>query len=50
MDLLFDLQAKSGATLMLITHDRGLAARCSRRVKLLDGRIAGDGADPGGAT
>ena len=49
MDLLFDLQAKSGATLMLITHDSGLAARCSRRVRLLDGRIAGDGADPGGA-
>ena len=49
MDLLFDLQAKSGATLMLITHDSGLAARCSRRVRLLDGRIAGDGADPGAA-
>ena len=49
MDLLFDLQAKSGATLMLITHDSGLAARCSRRVRLLGGRIAGDGADPGGA-
>ena len=49
MDLLFDLQAKSGATLMLITHDSGLAARCSRRVRLLDGRIAGDGASPGGA-
>ena len=49
MDLLFDLQAKSGATLMLITHDSGLAARCSRRVRLLDGRIAGDGASPCGA-
>jgi putative ABC transport system ATP-binding protein len=50
MDLLFALQVKSGATLMLITHDRALAARCSRRVRLLDGRIAGDGASPGGAT
>jgi putative ABC transport system ATP-binding protein len=46
MDLLFGLQVKSGATLMLITHDSALAARCSRRVKLLDGRIAGDGAGP----
>ncbi len=42
MDLLFELQARHGTTLMLITHNEALAARCSRHVRLLDGRIAGD--------
>jgi putative ABC transport system ATP-binding protein len=40
MDLLFELRARHGATLMLITHDPGLAARCDRQVRLADGRIA----------
>jgi len=40
MDLLFQLRAETGATLMLITHDAHLAARCSRRIHLADGRIA----------
>jgi putative ABC transport system ATP-binding protein len=40
MDLLFELRARHGATLMLITHDPGLAARCDRQVRLVDGRIA----------
>jgi putative ABC transport system ATP-binding protein len=39
MDLLFDLRARSGATLLLITHDPVLAARCSRRVHIADGRV-----------
>lgn len=39
MDLLFALRAESGATLMLITHDRDLAARCDREIHLADGRI-----------
>ncbi len=42
MDLLFDLRAKSGATLLLITHDARLAARCSRRVHIADGRVLAD--------
>jgi putative ABC transport system ATP-binding protein len=42
MDLLFDLRAKSGATLLLITHDVRLAARCSRRVQIADGRVQAD--------
>ncbi len=41
MDLLFDLQAQHGTTLMLITHDPGLAARCGRIIRIADGRIAG---------
>ena len=39
MDLLFDLRARTGATLVLITHDPELAARCDRIVHLADGRI-----------
>jgi putative ABC transport system ATP-binding protein len=41
MDLLFDLCADSGATLLLITHDPALAARCGRTVTLRDGIIVG---------
>ena len=40
MDLLFALRAEAGATLLLITHDKALTARCSRIVAIADGRIA----------
>jgi putative ABC transport system ATP-binding protein len=40
MDLLFALCRASGATLLLITHDPALAARCGRSVRLRDGMIA----------
>ncbi len=40
MDLLFELQARAGTTLVLITHDPALAGRCRRSVHLIDGRIA----------
>jgi putative ABC transport system ATP-binding protein len=39
MDLLFGLNERTGATLLLITHDRSLAKRCDRIVSLVDGRI-----------
>jgi putative ABC transport system ATP-binding protein len=39
IDLLFALRAKTGTTLLLITHDRDLASRCNRRVHLSDGRV-----------
>ncbi len=39
MDLLFDMQARLGTTLLLITHDLGLAARCGRVLRMKDGRI-----------
>ncbi|MCQ0092219.1 ABC transporter ATP-binding protein [Roseovarius sp. M141] len=39
IDLLFDLSAQHGATLILVTHDAELATRCSRIVALRDGRI-----------
>jgi putative ABC transport system ATP-binding protein len=40
MDLLFGMQERQGITLLLITHDPVLAARCGRRVRIADGRLA----------
>ncbi|HEV7368764.1 ABC transporter ATP-binding protein [Arenibaculum sp.] len=40
VSLMFDLARSRGTTLVLITHDPALAARCSRVVRLVDGRIA----------
>jgi putative ABC transport system ATP-binding protein len=39
IDLLFALRRRTGTTLLLITHDRDLAARCDRQVHLSDGRV-----------
>ena len=39
MDLLFTLHKRHGTTLMLITHDQRLAARCGRVISMEDGRI-----------
>ena len=38
-DLLFDTAARRGTTLVLVTHDNGLAARCSRVVRIHSGVI-----------
>jgi putative ABC transport system ATP-binding protein len=43
INLLFDLQRRSHTTLLLITHDRALANRCARIVRLEDGRIVDHG-------
>jgi putative ABC transport system ATP-binding protein len=45
MNLIFALQKRHGATLVLITHDMTLARRCSRRITMLDGLLSegGDG-------
>ena len=39
MQLLFDLNAASGTTLVLVTHDRDIAARCGRIIELDAGRL-----------
>ena len=44
MELIFGLRDRHGATLVLVTHAAELAARCSRVVRLADGRIDGAGA------
>ena len=41
IDLLFGLQRRRQATLVLVTHDLHLAERCSRQVYMMDGQIAG---------
>ena len=40
-DLLFDLNHEQGTTLVLVTHDERLAARCDRRLRLDGGRLDG---------
>ncbi len=42
MDLLFELARAEGATLILITHDLALAARCDRVVRVTDGLVVSD--------
>ena len=39
IELMFDLRAARGATLVLVTHDLALAARCDRTIRLRSGRI-----------
>ncbi len=39
IDLLFAQQKATGATLLIITHDPALAARCDRTIEMRDGRI-----------
>jgi putative ABC transport system ATP-binding protein len=39
IDLLFDLNASHGTTLILITHEERLAKRCSRRIELAAGAL-----------
>jgi putative ABC transport system ATP-binding protein len=40
VDLLFELNAQHGTTLVLVTHDERLAARCGRILRLVAGRLA----------
>lgn len=40
MDLMLDLNQAQGTTLMLVTHDRELAARCKRQIRIEGGRLA----------
>ncbi len=42
VDLIFRLRAERGATLVLVTHDAGLAARCDRTIQLRSGHIERD--------
>jgi putative ABC transport system ATP-binding protein len=42
MDIMFDIHARIGTTLILVTHEDRLAARCRRRVAMADGRISRD--------
>ena len=42
MQLMFELNREQGTTLVLVTHDRAIAAQCERRLTVEAGRIAAD--------
>lgn len=44
VEMLFDLQRRHAATLILVTHDQSLAKLCQRTVRMADGRIVEDSA------
>ena len=41
-DLLFELNKRLGTTLIIVTHDEELAARCERIIRIKDGKIESD--------
>ena len=42
MELMFDLNREQGTTLVLVTHDLAIAARCERRITIEAGRIVAE--------
>lgn len=46
LDLMREVNRQDGATFLICTHDEGVAARCSRRLTLVDGRLASNVAIP----
>ena len=39
MQLMFDMNREAGTTLVLVTHDRAIATRCDRQLRLEGGRL-----------
>lgn len=42
-ELLFNLNREKGITLIIVTHDEELAAKCGRQIHIADGKVIGDG-------
>ncbi|MCR5881799.1 ABC transporter ATP-binding protein [Rhizobacter sp. J219] len=42
MELMFETNREAGTTLVLVTHDRSIAARCDRQLRIEAGRLATD--------
>ena len=42
-DLLFGLNKENGITLIIVTHDESLAAKCDRQIRIQDGQIVSKG-------
>ena len=40
VDIMFELNAREGTTLLLVTHDESIARRCGRILRLLGGQLA----------
>ena len=49
LDLLLELQRSHRTSLVLVTHDEGLASRCARLIRMKDGRIEDAVSTPGNA-
>jgi len=43
LSLVRDIHSRLGATVLMVTHDRSVAASCSRTITLRDGCVVGDG-------
>jgi len=43
IDLMFEMNAEARTTLLLVTHDEAIAGRCGRKIRLIAGRIDGEG-------
>ena len=46
IDLMFMLNREQGSTLVLVTHDPSIAARCERTLTIAAGRLVADSAQP----
>jgi len=42
MELMFEMNREAGTTLVLVTHDPGIAARCQRQLGIEAGRLVSD--------
>jgi putative ABC transport system ATP-binding protein len=42
LDLLVSLQREQGRTVIIVTHEAEVAARCERVIRLRDGRVVSD--------
>ena len=49
VELMFALRRERGTTLVLVTHDATLAARCDRTIRIRSGEIVADGRDAANA-
>jgi putative ABC transport system ATP-binding protein len=47
IDMMFDLNARQGTTLVVVTHDEAIAARCGRLLRIHSGRLVGGSDSPG---
>jgi putative ABC transport system ATP-binding protein len=46
MDLMFEMNREAGTTLVLVTHDRAIAARCDRQLRMEAGRLSEQPREP----
>ena len=42
MELMFDMNREAGTTLVLVTHDRAIAERCKRQIRIEAGKVVAE--------